>query len=163
VQLYFNLPERFQLEFTGADNATHRPVMLHRVLVGSMERFVGGLIEHYAGAFPLWLAPEQIRVVPIAEEVTGYAQTIVDELRVLKIRAELDARSETLNYRIREAEIMKVPYMAVVGRREAEGQTVALRARGMGKKQEVIGLSDLVDRLKLEIETRAVGGVVTSD
>ncbi len=156
VQLDFNLPERFELEYTGADNATHRPVMLHRVLVGSMERFVGGLIEHYAGAFPLWLAPEQIRVLPVAEELAGYARTVVDRLRALKVRAELDARSETLNYRIREAEVMKVPYMAVVGKREAEGQTVALRARGAGKKQEVLRISDLIDRLKNEIETRAV-------
>jgi threonyl-tRNA synthetase len=126
------------------------------VLVGSMERFVGGLIEHYAGAFPLWLAPEQIRVLPVAEELAGYAQSVVDRLRELGIRAEADARSETLNYRIREAEMLKIPYMAVVGRREAEGQTVALRARGQGKKQEVLRVSDLVDRLKNEIETRAV-------
>src|SRR5688572_5970776 len=110
VQLDFNLPERFGLEYTGADNAPHRPIMLHRVLVGSMERFVGGLIEHFAGAFPLWLAPEQVRVIPISDDVNEFSRSVVDRLKARGVRAHLDERSETLNYRIREAETLKIPY-----------------------------------------------------
>src|SRR6478672_6581397 len=102
VQLDFNLPERFALEYTGADNTPHRPTMLHRVLVGSMERFVGGLIEHYAGAFPLWLAPEQVRVIPIADELKDFAHTVAERLKARGVRVHVDERSETLNYRIRE-------------------------------------------------------------
>ena len=156
VQLDFNLPERFALEYTGADNAPHRPVMLHRVLVGSMERFVGGLIEHYAGAFPLWLAPEQVRVIPISEELSAVAAEVTRRLEARGIRAELDARSETLNYRIRDGELMKVPYMAVIGKREAESDSVALRVRGAGKKQEVVTVADFIARLEDELATRAL-------
>ncbi|MDQ6830409.1 MAG: threonine--tRNA ligase, partial [Gemmatimonadota bacterium] len=161
VQLDFNLPERFQLEYIHEDNTRHRPVMLHRVLVGSMERFVGGLIEHYAGAFPLWLAPEQIRVLPITDELGDAARAATERLAALGIRAHLDARNETLNYRIRDAEVMKVPYMAVIGKREAEVGTVALRMRGAGKKQEVISVDDLIVRLKMEIATRALPAATT--
>jgi threonyl-tRNA synthetase len=156
VQLDFNLPERFELEYTGADNTPHRPIMLHRVLVGSMERFVGGLIEHYAGAFPLWLAPEQVRVIPISDEATDAAKSIVDRLKAAGARVHLDDRSETLNYRIREAETLKVPYMAVVGRREAESDSLALRIRGAGKKQDVIPVADFIAMVKEQIETRAI-------
>jgi threonyl-tRNA synthetase len=156
VQLDFNLPERFGLEYTGADNAPHRPIMLHRVLVGSMERFVGGLIEHFAGAFPLWLAPEQVRVIPIAEELAEYGATIVKRLTDLGVRAHLDDRTETLNYRIRDGETMKIPYMAVVGKREAEAEAIALRVRGAGKKQEIIPVGEFIARVEDEIKTRAV-------
>ncbi|MEO5581024.1 MAG: threonine--tRNA ligase, partial [Gemmatimonadaceae bacterium] len=144
VQLDFNLPERFSLEYTGADNAPHRPTMLHRVLVGSMERFVGGLIEHYAGAFPLWLAPEQVRVIPISDEAADAAASIVERLKASGVRAHLDERSETLNYKIRDAETLKIPYMAIVGKREAESDSLALRVRGAGKKQEVMPVADFV-------------------
>src|ERR687884_54937 len=119
VQLDFNLPERFELEYVGEDNARHRPVMLHRVLVGSMERFVGGLIEHYAGAFPTWLAPEQVRVLPITDELRGAAEGVARRLEASGLRAHLDARSETLKYRLAEAFRMKVPYIGVIGKREA--------------------------------------------
>jgi threonyl-tRNA synthetase len=156
VQLDFNLPERFQLEYTGDDNKPHRPVMLHRVLVGSMERFVGGLIEHYAGAFPTWLAPEQVRVLPITDEVAESARAVETRMRAAGIRARLDDRNETLNYRIRDAEIMKVPYMAVVGKREAEAGTIAVRVRGAGKKQDVVPVDAFVGRIAEEIRTRAV-------
>jgi threonyl-tRNA synthetase len=156
VQLDFNLPERFGLEYTGADNATHRPIMLHRVLVGSMERFVGGLIEHFAGAFPLWLAPEQVRVIPIADELKGFAQSVVERLQARGVRVHLDDRSDTLNYRIREGEMLKIPYMAVVGKREAESDSIALRVRGAGKKQEIITVADFAARLEDEIATRAL-------
>jgi threonyl-tRNA synthetase len=156
VQLDFNLPERFELEYTGADNRAHRPVMLHRVLVGSMERFVGGLIEHYAGAFPLWLAPEQVRVVPIAEDVAPAARAVFERLERAGIRAHLDDRAETLNYRIREAELMKVPYTVVIGKREAEAGTLAVRERGAGKKQEILPVEEFAARTKQAIETRAL-------
>ncbi|MGH7721018.1 MAG: threonine--tRNA ligase [Gemmatimonadaceae bacterium] len=158
VQLDFNLPQRFTLEYVGADNAPHQPVMLHRVLVGSMERFVGGLVEHYAGAFPLWLAPEQVRVIPITDEVHGAAAAVKERLEKVGIRVTMDDRSETLNYRIREAELLRTPYMAVVGKREAEAGTVALRRRGAGKEQrpDVISVEELVQRLRTEIDTRAL-------
>jgi threonyl-tRNA synthetase len=155
VQLDFNLPERFEIEYIGDDNERHRPVMLHRVLVGSMERFIGGLIEHYAGAFPLWLAPEQIRVLPISEQWSEAASAYVRDLRAAGIRASLADR-ETLGYRIREAEIRKVPYMGVIGEREAKEGTVAVRKRGAGKKQEILDRSAFLDRLKSEIRNRTL-------
>ncbi len=161
VQLDFNLPERFQLEYTGADNQPHRPVMLHRVLVGSMERFVGGLIEHYAGAFPVWLAPEQVRVLPIALDFTEHAKALAAKMKSRGIRVHLDDRNETLNYRIREAEMQKVPYMCVIGKREAEQGTVAVRARGTGTKQEISAADAFVDRVVLEIESRSLGVTAT--
>ena len=156
VQLDFNLPERFDLEYNGADNAPHRPTMLHRVLVGSMERFVGGLVEHYAGAFPVWLAPEQVRVIPISDDTRSAGEAIVNRLKAEGVRTHLDDRSETLNYRIREAETLKIPYMAIVGKREAEGDSLALRIRGAGKKQEVMPVQEFVDRVKGEIVSRAL-------
>ncbi len=155
VQLDFNLPDRFDMEYIGEDNEPHRPVMLHRVLVGSMERFVGGLIEHYAGDFPLWLSPEQVRVLPISEQWTESAQELVDELKAGGIRAALFDR-ETLGYRIRDAERQKVPYMGVVGEREAEAGTVAVRKQGAGKKQEFMSRADFLATLREEIGTRAL-------
>jgi threonyl-tRNA synthetase len=155
VQLDFNLPDRFDLEYVGEDNERHRPVMLHRVLVGSMERFVGGLIEHYAGAFPIWLAPEQVRVLPISEHFLDSASDFVDQLKTAGIRALLADR-ETLSYRIRDAEMHKVPYMAVIGEREAEAGTVAVRKRGAGKKQEVIDRAGFVQQVQGEIESRTL-------
>ena len=158
VQLDFNLPERFGLEYVGADNKPHRPVMLHRVLVGSMERFVGGLIEHYAGAFPLWLAPEQLRVIPITDETRAAAASIAERAKQAGIRVWLDDRAQTLNYRIAEAERLKTPYMAVVGKREVEGGTVALREHRLGREQrpQVIPVDELIDRLRTEIEHREI-------
>jgi threonyl-tRNA synthetase len=157
VQLDFNLPERFKLEYIGADNATHRPVMLHRVLVGSMERFVGGLIEHYAGAFPLWLAPEQISVIPITPDVAPAAAELAQKLEAAGIRVGYDAENrEDYRERIKTASKMKVPYMAILGKREAEAGTVALRFRGSEKKQEIIPVTELIERLTAEIATRAL-------
>ena len=155
VQLDFNLPDRFGLEYVGEDNERHRPVMLHRVLVGSMERFIGGLIEHYAGAFPLWLAPEQVRVLPISEHFQDSASEFVGLLEAAGIRAVLVDR-ETLSYRIRDAEMHKVPYMAVIGEREAEAGTVAVRKRGAGKKQEVVDRAEFLERVKGEIVSRSL-------
>jgi len=156
VQLDFNLPDRFEIEYVGEDNARHRPVMLHRVLVGSMERFVGGLIEHYAGAFPLWLAPEQVRVLPITDDVGDSALELDRACRAAGLRSHVDRRSETLGYRIRDAETQKVPYMAVIGAREAAAGTVAVRRRGGGAKQEIVDRTAFIERLKQEIATRAL-------
>lgn len=158
VQLDFNLPERFGLTYTGADNAPHRPVMLHRVLLGSMERFVGGLIEHYAGAFPVWLAPEQVRVLPVTDEVASVASTVCDELRAAGIRAHLDARAETLNHRVRDGAVMKVPYLAVIGKREAHDGTVAVTVRGAGEKQRPVPIpvEQFTRAVRREIATRSL-------
>ena len=157
VQLDFNLPERFNLEYIGDDNARHRPFMLHRVLVGSMERFVGGLVEHYAGAFPVWLAPEQVRVLPISDDARDAAVAATEKLKAAGLRASLDDRNETLNYRVRDGEVMKVPYLAVIGKREAEQGTVAVRARGAaGKKQDIVPLDEFIARVVREKETRAL-------
>ena len=156
VQLDFNLPERFELEYVGEDNERHRPVMLHRVLVGSMERFVGGLIEHYAGAFPLWLSPEQVRVLPISEQWIASAEEFGEGLKVAGIRGDVVSR-ETLNYRIRDAEVHKVPYMAVIGEREAEAGTVAVRKRGAGKKQEIVDRAQFITQLVGEVQSRTLG------
>ena len=155
VQLDFNLPERFGIEYVGEDNERHRPVMLHRVLVGSMERFVGGLIEHYAGAFPVWLAPEQVRVLPISEHQADSARELVAQLARAAVRATLDAR-DTLSYRIRDAELHKVPYMAVVGEKEAAAGTVAVRRRGAQKKQEVMPRGAFLARVREDVETRRI-------
>ncbi len=156
IQLDFQLPDRFQLEYTGADNQPHRPVMIHRAIYGTIERFVGLLIEHFAGAFPLWLSPEQVRVLPITDEVATSARGLHEELLDAGVRSSLDDRSETLGYRIRDAETQKVPYMAVVGKREAESGQVAIRRRGSGTKQEVMSHAEFIDRLRTEIASRAL-------
>ncbi|HJR64306.1 MAG TPA: threonine--tRNA ligase [Gemmatimonadaceae bacterium] len=165
VQLDLQLPQRFELEYTGADNKPHRPVMIHRAIFGTLERFMGLLIEHFAGAFPLWLAPEQIRIIPITDDVHEAAASIARRLAEAGIRAELDDRSETLNYRIREAEVLKTPYMAIVGKREAEAGTVALRRRGAGKEQrpEILAVDALIVRLRHEIDTRALPAAAAAD
>ncbi len=154
IQLDFQLPERFQLEYVGPDNKPHRPVMIHRAIYGSLERFIGILIEHYAGAFPLWLAPEQVRVLPISDDEAGYAREVAQQLSLAGLRVEVDDRSETLNYRIRHGEMLKVPYMAVVGRREEEGRTVAVRARGGGRKQTILPVGEFVSRLADQVSRR---------
>jgi threonyl-tRNA synthetase len=132
--------------------------MLHRVLVGSMERFVGGLIEHYAGAFPLWLAPEQVRVVPVIDDVADAASAVCERLTAAGVRAQVDRRSGTLNYRIREAALMKVPYLAVIGKREAADGTVAVTVRGAGEKQHPVPVpaETFVRAVRHEIETRSL-------
>ncbi len=156
IQLDYSAPERFDLTYVGEDNAEHRPVVIHRAMCGSFERFLAILIEHFAGAFPVWLAPEQVRVIPISDAQAEAARGVVDRLAAAGIRAHLDDRHETLNYRIREGEVWKVPYMAVVGQREAESQSLALRARGAGKKQEVMTVEAFIGRVQEEIRTRAL-------
>lgn len=156
IQLDYQMPERFELEYTGADNKPHQPVMIHRAILGTMERFVGCLIEHFAGAFPLWLAPEQVRVIPITDDQAAEAQAIGRRYRDAGLRVSVDDRSETLNYRIRDAETMKVPFMAVVGKREVEQGTVAVRARGAGKKQEVMPVAEFEARATELIRSKSL-------
>lgn len=156
IQLDYAAPERFDLSYTGDDNTMHRPVVIHRAVSGSFERFIAILIEHFAGAFPVWLAPEQVRVLPIADDFAANAAEVTAKMRAAGIRAHLDAGNDTLNYRIREAETMKVPYMAVIGKREAESGTLAVRERGQGRKQDVIAVDAFIARVQDEIRTRAL-------
>jgi threonyl-tRNA synthetase len=156
IQLDFNLPERFELEYIGPDNRPHRPAMIHRAIFGTLERFTGFLIEHFAGAFPVWLAPVQARVLPVTDVHAEGAARVVERLREAGIEAELDARSDTLSYRIRDGELQKIPYLLVVGDRELEAGTVAVRARGAETKQVAMPLEDLVTRVSEEIATRAL-------
>jgi len=155
VQFDFNLPERFQLEYIGEDNKPHRPVMIHRALFGSMERFFGVLIEHYAGAFPMWLAPVQVAVLPITDRVNEYAEQVASELRDARFRVEANLRSEKIGAKIRDAQLQKVPFMLVLGDREAEQKTVAVRERSRGD----IGTMSLEEFKKMAhglVETRAL-------
>src|SRR6266508_4481069 len=156
IQLDYELPERVKLEYTGADNKPHRPVMIHRAIYGTLERFVGFLIEHFAGAFPLWLSPEQVRVLPIADAQLEAARVVHQTLSQAGMRSHLDERSETLNYKIRDAETHKVPYMAVVGQREAEAHSVAVRVRGAENKQVVMPVGEFVEKLKAEVHSRSL-------
>jgi len=154
IQLDYAAPELFSLIYVGEDNAEHRPVVIHRAVCGSFERFMGILIEHFAGAFPLWLSPEQVRVLPIADGQNEAARTVAAALQEAGLRVHLDERSETLNYKIRDAETHKVPYMAVVGQREAEAHSVAVRARGAGNKQVALPVAEFVEKLKKEVSLR---------
>lgn len=153
-QLDFLMPERFGLDYVGSDNQRHNVVVIHRTMLGSMERFIGGLVEHYAGAFPVWLAPEQVRVLPVSEVWSESARELVNLLRAKGVRAQLDDQ-DTLGYRIREAEVKKVPYMGVVGKREAEAGTVAVRRRGAGRKQVVMEREAFAGQVAEDIRTRA--------
>ncbi len=132
IQFDFNIPERFDMTYTGEDGKDHRPYMVHRALLGSLERFFGILIEHYAGAFPLWLAPEQVRVLPITEKQIQYAETIVDRLRTSDFRVSIDRKSEKIGAKIRRAQMDKIPYMLIIGPREAESDMVSVRGRAAG-------------------------------
>lgn len=150
IQVDFNEPERFDLTYVGQDNAHHRPIMIHRALLGSMERFMGVLIEHYAGAFPLWLAPVQAVMIPIADRHAEYARKVADELTQQGFRVEVDDRNEKTGYKIREAQLHKIPYMLVVGDREQEAGAVAVRSRAEGDLGAV-AVADLIERLKKEL------------
>ena len=150
VQLDYNLPERFGIEYVGSDDRRHRPVMIHRAPFGSLERFIGVLIEHCGGNFPTWLAPVQVRVLPIGQDFEEYAHEVVQRLRDAGFRTEADVRNEKIGYKIREAETAKVPYMLVVGRREADAGTVAVRRHGAGA-QEVSEIDAFLDMLRAEV------------
>jgi len=155
VQFDFNLPERFAITYVAEDNRQHRPFMVHRALLGSMERFLGVLIEHYGGAFPTWLAPMQARVLPVADRHHAYAQTVVARLRSANMRAEVDGRSEKVSFKIREAEVQKIPYILVVGDRETAAGRVSVRLRG-GQDHGVMPLADFVAALATESKPQAV-------
>ncbi len=149
IQFDFNLPERFDMTYVGADGAAHRPYMVHRALLGSLERFFGILVEHYAGAFPLWLAPEQVRVLPVSDRVAEYGREVAGRLRAHDLRAEIDPSPDKIGAKIRQAQADKVPYMAVVGPREAESDQVALRHRTAGDLGPM-KLNEAIARLKEE-------------
>jgi threonyl-tRNA synthetase len=153
VQLDYQMPERFELAYTGADNAEHRPVMIHRALMGSFERFIGILIEHYAGEFPLWLAPTQAAVLAISDRHLDYARQVAAELRERGLRAEVDERSESIGKKIREAEVLKVPYMLVVGDQEQETGRVAVRRHREGDTG-AMSVGDFAERVLHEIAER---------
>ncbi len=159
LQLDFNLPERFDMVYTAPDGTKQRPVMLHRALLGSMERFIGGLIEHYGGAFPVWLAPVQARIMTITDAHVGYAESVVERLREAGLRPELDARNEKIGFKIREAQVEKIPYSVVVGDKEVAAGTVAVRKYQTGTT-EPCRVEELVTRLRREAENREllVGG-----
>lgn len=154
VQFDFNLPERFQLRYIGEDGAEHRPYMVHRALFGSVERFFGVLIEHYGGAFPLWLAPVQATVIPVSDRYTPYAEEVHRQLTEAGLRPEVDARKERMNAKIRHAQLQKVPYMLVVGEREAESGSVSVRLRS-GTLLGSLSVSDLVARMQTEVTTKS--------
>ncbi|AEG60708.1 threonine--tRNA ligase [Desulforamulus ruminis] len=155
IQLDFQMPERFDLTYVGEDGQKHRPVMIHRVVFGSIERFIGVLTEHFAGAFPVWLAPVQVKVMPITERQHPYAGEVLKRLEALDIRAELDARNEKINYKIREAQTQKVPYMLVIGDREMDNKAVAVRQRGKGDTGAV-ALEEFIKTIQKDIENKTI-------
>jgi threonyl-tRNA synthetase len=158
IQLDFLMPERFDLTYTGADNVEHRPVMIHRVIYGSLERFIGILIEHYAGAFPAWIAPVQATVLPISDKNVEYAKKVFEELENAGIRASLDDRSQKIGYKIREAQLKKVPYMLVVGRKEEENGTVAVRMRN-GTDLGAMKAESFIEKIREEISSKSQNSI----
>ena len=162
IQLDFQLPLRFNLEYTGADGEKHRPIMIHRVIFGSIERFIGILIEHFAGAFPTWLAPVQVKVLPISDEYMDYAQKVLDELNNSGVRAEIDTRAEKIGYKIREAQMKKIPYMLVVGAKEEEDGLVSVRSRFEGDEGQKT-LADFLAAIKMEIQAKTAREVKKED
>ncbi len=158
IQFDFNLPERFAMTYIGEDGQEHQPYMIHRALLGSLERFFGILIEHYAGAFPLWLAPEQVRVLPLTEKQQPYAAQVADELRAADLRVTVDTRQDKIGAKIRAAQVQQVPYMLILGPQEEAGHVVALRHRRAGD-QGAMPLADAIQRLRAETEAKAVDPV----
>ncbi|MGI6589903.1 MAG: threonine--tRNA ligase [Candidatus Iainarchaeum sp.] len=152
IQLDYNLPERFNLEYAGSDGQKHRPVMIHRAPFGSFERFTGIIIEHFGGNFPLWLSPEQVRIIPISEKFMEYAKQVKTKLLEAEIRVKLDERNETLGYKIRDAQKNKTPYALIIGAKEVENKTISLRDRK--GKQETIGLEEFLDKIVKEIKEK---------
>ncbi len=162
IQLDFQLPLRFELEYTGADGEKHRPIMIHRVAFGSIERFIGILIEHFAGAFPTWLAPVQVKVLPISDKYMDYAEKVLAQMKDAGIRAELDSRAEKIGYKIREAQMQKVPYMLVVGAKEEESGLVSVRSRFEGDEGQK-SVEEFISDLQEEIAQKVAREVKHSD
>ncbi|HZK28008.1 MAG TPA: threonine--tRNA ligase, partial [Thermoclostridium sp.] len=151
IQLDFQMPLRFDSEYVGTDGEKHRPIMIHRVVLGSIERFIGILIEHFAGKFPLWLAPVQIKLLPISDKFIDYTQEVMDEFENHGFRCEIDTRNEKVGYKIREAQLQKIPYTIIVGQKEVDGKQISVRKRDEGDKGS-IGVSEFIDMLKKEME-----------
>ncbi len=162
IQLDMQMPQRFDLEYTGADGEKHRPIMIHRVAFGSIERFIGILIEHFAGAFPTWLAPVQVKVLPISEKHLDYGKKVFQELEAAGIRAEIDERAEKIGYKIREAQMNKIPYMLVVGAKEEEQELVAVRSRFAGDEGQK-GIDEFIAAVKEEIAGKIQREIVKED
>ena len=155
VQVDYNLPVRFDLTYSGADNQPHRPVMIHRAPFGSMERFCGVLIEHFGGDFPLWLSPEQVRLVPISEKTLDYGRELLGLLKAAGIRATLDEHNDKLGAKVRRSEIEKIPYTLVLGGKEAEARSVSVRSRSKGD-EGVLAFDQFLPRIQEEIRSRAL-------
>jgi len=155
IQVDLNLPKRFEVSYTGSDNSAHEVIMVHRAVLGSLERFVGGLIEHFGGAFPVWLAPEQVRVATIAERHDEGAAGVVAELRAAGLRVGEDFRNEKLGFKVREWNLEKVPYLAVLGDREIEEGVLSLRIRGV-KEQQKISVEDFIARVQVEARDKVI-------
>ncbi|HFE64670.1 MAG TPA: threonine--tRNA ligase, partial [Caldithrix sp.] len=153
IQVDFNLPERFNVEFTGEDGQRHQPIMIHRALMGSLERFFGILIEHYGGAFPMWLAAVQAVIIPISERHHQYARILFDQMRQAGLRVEMDARNEKMGFKIREAEMQKIPYMLIIGDKEVEEQLISVRRKGEGDIGK-LSLQQITERMKEEINAK---------
>jgi threonyl-tRNA synthetase len=153
VQLDYSMPERFDLVYTGADNADHRPVMIHRALMGSFERFIGILIEHYAGEFPLWLAPVQALVLPISDRHVSQAEKVAAELRASGLRVEVDDRTESVGRKIRDGELRKAPYMLILGDKETEAGNVSVRRHGEGDLGSLT-VAEFAERAAVEVSSR---------
>ena len=151
IQVDYNLPDRFELEYTGADNQKHRPVMIHRAPFGSMERFVAVLIEHTAGKFPLWLTPTQVVILPVSEKFNDYAYSVARTLKMQDIRAEVDDRNEKVGRKIRDNELRRTPYLLIVGEKEAENEEVSVRKQG-GIDQGSEKLTTFAHRIKQEVD-----------
>jgi len=155
VQVDYNLPIRFDLTYSGADNQPHRPVMIHRAPFGSMERFCGVLIEHFGGDFPVWLSPEQVRLVPISEKTLDYGREILSRLKSAGVRASIDEHNDKLGAKIRRAEIEKVPYTLVLGAKEAEANSVSVRSRARGD-EGVVPVDQFLAKIQEEIRQRSL-------
>jgi threonyl-tRNA synthetase len=155
IQFDFNLPERFDLKFVGKDGGEHRPYMVHRALLGSLERFFGVLVEHYGGAFPVWLSPVQAELIPIADRHEDYAYSVAEQLRQAGLRAEVDASSARMQAKIRDAQMQKIPYMLVIGDREMEANQVNVRRRD-GEQVGAISVDDFIKVAQEAVEQRSL-------
>jgi threonyl-tRNA synthetase len=155
IQLDFQMPERFDLNYIGEDGEKHRPVMIHRVVFGSIERFIGILIEHYAGAFPAWLAPVQVRILPVTDRANEYGKSLEAKLKEIGVRVETDLRNEKIGYKIREAQVQKIPYMIILGDKEVEAGAVSVRARKAGDLGQM-SFDEFVARISAEISEKAI-------
>jgi threonyl-tRNA synthetase len=153
IQLDFNLPEKFEITYVDSDGEEKQPFVIHRALIGSFERFFAFLIEHHGGDFPLWLAPEQVYIIPISEKHTEYANEVFEQLKEAKIRVKVDNRSKSMQSRIRDAEKMKIPYIVIVGDKEIETETVSIRARN-NREEGLMKTQEFIDNLKEEIRNK---------